>query len=178
MPSRLRRSLLVIVVVLAWTVGSTGPVSAVDAGRLAPALARLFPHGLPDGARQAGAARVVLAGGHVIVDAPSAATDGVCTTGYVCLWRDAQYLSTRVMTNVCDTTGDALCDWQNLAPFGFNDLMSSWKNRMTVDAKWSFNAGGGGTQLCMNAGSQNPQLSAANNDQASAVKIFTSATAC
>jgi hypothetical protein len=114
---------------------------------------------------------VVLSGGHVIVDAPSAATDGVCTTGYVCLWRDAQYVGTRVMTNIC-------CDWQNLAPFGFNDLMSSWKNRMTVDAKWSFNAGGGGTQLCMNSGSQNPQLSGANNDQASAVKIFTSASAC
>ena len=61
------------------------------------------------------------------------------------------------MTDVC-------CVWQNLIQAGFNDIMSSWKNRMTVDAKWSFNAGGGGTQLCMNAGSQNPQLSGANND--------------
>ena len=49
---------------------------------------------------------------------------------------------------------------------------------VTVDAEWSFNAGGGGTQLCMNSGSQNPQRSAGNNDQASAVKIFASASAC
>jgi hypothetical protein len=124
------------------------------------------------------AGRIVLAGGRVVIDAPSAATDGVCTSGFVCLWRDAQYLSTRFMTNTCDLTGDGVCDWYNLIQGGFNDLMSSWKNRMTVDAKWSFNAGGGGTQLCMNAGSQNPQLSGANNDQASAVKIFTSASAC
>jgi hypothetical protein len=148
-----------------------GVASAGVTGRLVQALARLFPHGLPEGARRVSAERVVLARGHVIVDAPSAATDGVCPTGFVCLWRDAQYLSTRVITNVC-------CDWQNLIQASFNDLMSSWKNRMTVDAKWSFNAGGGGTQLCMNSGSQNPQLSGANNDQASAVKIFTSASAC
>jgi hypothetical protein len=30
----------------------------------------------------------------------------------------------------------------------------------------------------MNAGSQNPQLSGANNDKASAVKILTSSSAC
>jgi hypothetical protein len=178
MSSTGRRLLLVFLLVIVGMFGAPGVTSAVATPRLAPALARLFPEGLPNGARQVSTGRIVLAGGRVIVDAPSAATDGVCVTGYVCFWRDAQYLSTRVMTNVCDTTGDALCDWQNLAPIGFNDVMSSWKNRMTVDAKWSFNAGGGGTQLCMNAGSQNPQLSGANNDQASAFKIFTSASAC
>jgi hypothetical protein len=170
-PLRRRTPLLLLVALMAWSFIPIASASAGDTDKLSPEIVRLFPRGLPEGARVVSPHRVVLGGGHVIVDAPSAGTDGVCVTGYVCLWRDAQYLSTRVMTNVC-------CDWQNLAPFGFNDLMSSWKNRMTVDAKWSFNAGGGGTQLCMNSGSQNPQLSGANNDQASAVKIFTSASAC
>ena len=175
-----RRKFIVMlsIATIAWTAISIGSAAASDTPRLSPVLAPLFPHGLPPGATMVGAGRVILAGGHIIIDAPSVGTDGVCTTGYVCLWRDAQYLNTRVMTNVCDFTGDGQCDWQNLILVSFNDVMSSWMNRMTVDAKWSFNAGGGGTQRCMNAGSQNPQLSAGNNDQASAVKIFMSSAAC
>lgn len=152
------RASLLLIVSLALMFATAGPVAA----------------NVPS----AGAARVVLANGHLIVDAPSAASDGVCVTGYVCLWENANYTGVRVMTNTCDFTGDGICDWQDLILFSFNDLMSSWKNRMTVDAKWSFNAGGGGTQRCMNSGSQNPQLSSANNDQASAVKVFTSSSAC
>ena len=175
-----RRKFIVMlsIATIGWTAMSIGSAAASDTPRLSPVLASLFPHGLPPGATMVGAGRVILAGGHIIIDAPSVGTDGVCTTGYVCLWRDAQYLNTRVMTNVCDFTGDGQCDRQNLILDRYNDFMISWINRMTVEAKWSFNAGGGGTQRCMNAGSQNPQLSAGNNDQASAVKIFMSSAAC
>jgi hypothetical protein len=110
--------------------------------------------------------------------ADMAPTDGVCPSGYVCLWDGPSYTGRRVAFSACDTNGDGICDWVNLILFTFNDQMTSWKNAKTVDAKWSFNAGGGGTQRCMNAGSQNPQLSGANDNQASAVKIFTSSAAC
>jgi peptidase inhibitor family I36 len=143
---------------------------------LPPLIARMFPAGLPAGTRIVDADTISFAHGAATADL--APTDSVCPSGYVCLWEDAGYTGRRVAFSACDVDGDGVCDWVNLILFNFNDEMTSWKNAKTVDAKWSFNAGGGGTQRCMNAGFVNPQLSGSNNDQASAIKIFNTSTAC
>ena len=147
-----------------------------SARNLPPLIARAFPRGLPPGTTVVNAHRISFAHGAAFADlAPTRAT---CSAGLVCLYENANYGGREVSFSACDVNGDGVCDWVNLILFTFNDQMSSWKNMKTVDAKWSFNAGGGGTQRCMNSNSQNPQLSGANNDKASAVIIYTSSTVC
>jgi Peptidase inhibitor family I36 len=154
---------------------SATPAVAASPDRPPDALVRLFPEGLPRDAAWLDRDTVVIGSGTVLIDiVPSAATDGVCNAGNVCIWEHAQYEGVRMTTSTCGGP----CSWVNLALWSFNDVMSSWKNRLTVDVKWAFNAGGGGTLRCMNAGSQNPVLSGSNNDEASSVKVFASATAC
>lgn len=142
-----------------------------------PLIARMFPDGLPAGTQIVNSHTISFGHGAAFADlAPIGRAP--CPSGYVCLYKDAQYLGQQVGFSACDYDGDGVCDWVNLILFSFNDAMSSWRNMKTVDAKWSFNAGGGGTQRCMNSGSQNPQLTGSNNDQASAIKVFTSSAAC
>jgi peptidase inhibitor family I36 len=157
------------IVALALALAPLQPVAASDSDRLPAAIARAFPRGLPVGGEVLDAHTVSFGGGAAILD--FAPKDSTCTSGYVCLWTDANYTGQKAMFTDC-------CVWFNLSLWGFNDVMTSWKNTKTVDAKWAFNAGGGGTQRCMNSGSQNPQLSGANNDQASSLRVFTTSTAC
>jgi hypothetical protein len=177
------RKVVVLTSLLLFLVSPT-PSKAGQADGLPPQVAKVFPLGLPPGATLVDSDTVAFAGGSVKLDVvASAATNSACASGLVCLWEDANYSGTRVTLSACDVDGDGACDWVNLGPMGFNDTMTSWKNRKTVDAKWAWDANGGGTVRCMNAGSQNPELDDdifgnGDNDEASSVKIFKNATTC
>jgi hypothetical protein len=170
-----RRHVISIGLVLSGMFLALLPAPASARG-LPPLIARTFPMGLPAGTTVVNAHRISFAHGAAFADL--APTRGTCFAGSVCLYADANYGGRLVSFSACDYNGDGVCDWVNLILFTFNDQMSSWKNTKAADAKWSFNAGGGGTQRCMNSNSQNPQLSATNNDKASAVIIYTSSTVC
>ncbi|HEV8564338.1 MAG TPA: peptidase inhibitor family I36 protein [Actinomycetota bacterium] len=178
------RKIVVLTSLLMFLV-SAAPSEANPRGKGLPSeIAQVFPQGLPPGATVVDEDTVVFSGNSAILDlATDAPTDGVCPSGYVCLWENASYEGIRLMFSLCDVDGDGTCDWVNLGPLGFNDTMTSWKNRKSVDAKWAWDANGGGTVRCMNAGSQNPELAdniwgTGDNDEASSVKIFKSSTQC
>lgn len=100
---------------------------------------------------------------------PLAASD--CPVNYVCLWEHQDFVGTRVQYLSC-------CAWYNLADAGFNNTMSSWRNRKSVDAKVAENADGNGERLCLNDGGQNASVSAAWDNRASSIKIFSGSGAC
>ena len=179
------RMTVVLTSLLLFLVSATSSQADPRGSGLPSEIARVFPQGLPPGATVYDADTVLFAGGAVLLDvAPGAPTNGVCSSGQVCLWENANYEGQRVILTQCDTDGDGNCDWSNLGPLqDFNDMMSSWKNRKTVDAKWAWDSNGGGTIRCMNAGSQNPDLpdnifGTGDNDEASSVKIFKTSTQC
>ena len=178
------RNVVVLTSLVLFLVGPTPFTASAHTDRLSSELSRAFPRGLPPGARVVDSDTVSFAGGTIGLDVvASAPTDGNCPSGLVCLWENANYTGARLTASACDIDGDGTCDWQNLAPFNFNDVMTSWKNRKSVDAKWAWDANGGGTVRCMNAGAQNPQLpdniwGTGDNDEASSIKIFKSSTQC
>jgi len=155
----------------------TASASADDA--LPDAISAAYPEGLPEGAVVVDADTVSFADGAVVVDlVASAATDGTCPNTYVCLWEDADFTGGRAAFYLCDVTGDGVCDWNNLAPWGFNDLMSSWWNNKNVDAKWAYDSDGGGIKRCMQPNTQLNWVGSTDNDQASSLKIFKNSSTC
>ncbi len=70
------------------------------------------------------------------------------------------------------------CAWVNLADLGFNNIMSSWRNRKAVDAKVAEFADGGGERLCLDSFSNSAWVGSAWNDRASSIRIFTGDGAC
>ena len=177
------RKIVVLTSLLMFLV-SAAPSEANPRGNGLPSeIANVFPQGLPPGATPEDGDSVSFAGGSIVLDLVDAPTDGVCPSGFVCLWEDANYEGARLIFSLCDVDGDGTCDWVNLGPLGYNDTMTSWKNRKSVDAKWAWDSGGGGTVRCMNSGSQNPELQdniwgTGDNDEASSVKIFKTSTQC
>jgi peptidase inhibitor family I36 len=178
------RMTVVLTSLLLFLVSATSSQADPRGSGLPSEIARVFPQGLPPGATVYDADTVAFSGGAILLDVdPGLPTDGVCLSGWVCLWEDANYEGLRVMFSLCDTDADGTCDWVNLSSVGFNDKMTSWKNRKNVDAKWAWDNNGGGTVRCMNAGSQNPELQdnifgTGDNDEASSVKIFKTSTQC
>jgi hypothetical protein len=155
------------------------PVSASGTDPLPAAVLGAFPGGLPAGAVVVDADTVVSASGSIVIDlSASALTDGACPDGWVCLWEDADWTGPRIRFSACDVTGDGVCDWQNLTLWGWNDVMSSWMNHKTVDAKWAYDVDGGGTVRCMQAGVENRWVGTTDNDKASSIKIFKNAAVC
>lgn len=96
---------------------------------------------------------------------------GDCPQDWVCLWEHTDFAGTMIQIQAC-------CGWLNLADVGFNNKMSSWRNRRGVDAKVAEFADGGGERLCLGNGSSDNNVGAAWNDRASSVKVFASGTAC
>jgi hypothetical protein len=153
--------------------------AASGAGRLPGPIRDASPKRLPRGAVVVDADTVASANGSVVIDlSAGAATDGVCPDGWVCLWQDASWTGTRIRFSACDVTGDGVCDWQNLTLWGFNDVMSSWMNHKSVDARWAYDVDGAGTLRCMQAGAENGWVGTTDNDKASSIKIFKNATVC
>lgn len=94
-----------------------------------------------------------------------------CPADWVCVWEHADFAGTMVQVHDC-------CGWLNFSDVGFNNMMSSWRNRKGVDAKVAENADGGGDRLCLNNGASDSWVGSAWNDRASSIKIFASSTAC
>jgi hypothetical protein len=142
-------------------------------------ISEAYPDGLPSDLVVVDADTVATLDGGVQIDlVASAATDGTCPNTYVCVWEDADFAGTRVAFFLCDIDGDGQCDWNNFAPWGFNDMVSSWWNNKNVDAKWAYDSDGGGIKRCMQPNTQLNWVGSTDNDQASSLKIFKNSSTC
>ncbi len=105
-----------------------------------------------------------------------------CLSGYACLFENRDFNhgnDGRVLQfRQCNITGDSNCDWQNLANYGFNDQMSSWRNKKSADAKWDWHSDGSGTDRCMDSLSRSSYVGDGDNDEASAIKVFDRDNVC
>jgi hypothetical protein len=93
-----------------------------------------------------------------------------CSANYVCLWTHANYGNPMIQFR--DPGG------YNLTSYGFNDRMSSWYNRKSVDARWYYDVNQTGTSRCMNAGARVSYVGATDNDKMSSLRIYTTSSAC
>ncbi|MFD5246041.1 peptidase inhibitor family I36 protein [Amycolatopsis sp. NPDC058340] len=94
---------------------------------------------------------------------------GDCDANYVCLWQHRDFNGRRLQFQSAGL--------KNLVDYGFNDQMSSWYNRRGVDARWYYNIGSG-TSRCMQAGARSSYVGSGDNDEATSLRIYTSASAC
>lgn len=105
-----------------------------------------------------------------------------CLTGYACLFENRDFNhgnDGRVLQfRQCNITGDSNCDWQDLANYGFNDQMSSWRNKKSADARWDWHSDGSGTDRCMDSLSRSSYVGDGDNDEASAIKVFDRDNVC
>jgi hypothetical protein len=95
-----------------------------------------------------------------------------CSPGYTCLYEAANYGGRRLQWS------DRPQDIDSLNAYGFNDQMTSWRNRNSVDARWYHNDNQRGTSRCMNANTSVTNVGTADNDKASSLRIYTNATTC
>jgi hypothetical protein len=95
-----------------------------------------------------------------------------CPTGYLCLYADADLLGDRWVTSRTNV-------YHYLAPYGWHNRVSSWVNRTATDARWwYYESGSPNPYRCMNPGTGEEHMSAADNDQMSTVHLYTSAAIC
>lgn len=143
------RRLVTITTVITMAVGTLlVPAEALAEGRssIGKAISGEFPDGVPEGGTIVDEDTLSFEDGTVVLNlAPMAYGD--CPDTWVCLWQDDNYAGRMLQFH------DVTTYWQDLASYGFNDEMSSWRNRKNKDAKWAWNTGGGGTQRCMGANS-------------------------
>jgi Peptidase inhibitor family I36 len=125
-----------------------------------------FPNGLPPGAVAVDEDTVAFDGGAVLLElGPTSFAS--CPSGWLCLFQHANWNGR--MLQFRDTGF-----WQNLTNYGFNDQMSSWRNRRGFDARWAEHVGGNGFRRCMATGAAAAYVGDSDNDEASSIKIFTS----
>jgi Peptidase inhibitor family I36 len=117
--------------------------------------------------------QVVYEGGAVIVVPAGSGSESFdsCPAGKVCLFQDANWAGNMVQFSTC-------CAWDNLANYGFNNMASSWRNRLGVDAQIADGAGGGNPRLCLNSGSFASSMPAGWNDAATSIRVRDAATYC
>ncbi|MFK0247742.1 peptidase inhibitor family I36 protein [Amycolatopsis azurea] len=136
---------------------ATLKAAGIDAAKLAP------------GWKIAGDEVVWNNGGITLSLSPKAPGD--CASNYVCLWEHRDFSRNGRRLQFHDA------GLHNLVDYGFNDKMSSWYNRRSVDARWYYNIGGG-TSRCMQAGARSAYVGNGDNDQATSLRIYTSGSAC
>lgn len=127
---RFRKNALYLLGLVVAATMITAPVAgAATAGPAGPTLVeQAFPNGVPTGGTVIdGGTAVSFDGGNVVINlTPQAFAD--CPAGWLCLWHDKDY-SGRMLEF------KSVGYWQNLTNYGFNDQMSSWRNRTSHDAK-------------------------------------------
>jgi hypothetical protein len=101
----------------------------------------------------------------------SRATVIECDPGYTCLYDAANFGGRRLQWR---DRGQGI----DLSQYGFNDKVSSWRNRNNVDARWYYAAGFQGQSRCINANTSNAYVGNQDNDQASSLRIYTRSTIC
>jgi hypothetical protein len=147
--------------------GSRMPAASASDGT---PVEKAFPQGLTEGAVAVDEDTVSFADGTIVLELGPAAFDD-CPSGWVCLWEHADFGGRMLQFSQCDVNGDGTCDWQNLTAYNFNDQMSSWRNRKSVDAHWAYATNGGGTRRCMESQSSSNWVGAVDNDEASSLII-------
>ena len=97
---------------------------------------------------------------------------GPCPSGYVCMFEHADLGGTMWYSNDRNR-------YSYMRDLGWDNVMSSWQNRTSYDARWYFNSSGTpNPNYCMGAGLRNEHPAPSLNDQASAVYIYSSSTVC
>lgn len=164
---------MTIVVVVAMM--ATFSLGAADSAHSDPAEATTvegaFPSGLPRGAVAIDEDTVSFDNGDVILELSGTKGYSDCPSGWLCLWQDRDYAGRMLQFR---STGS----WQNLTDYGFNDEMSSWRNRRSADSKWAWHIDGGGTIRCMDSFSSTSYVGSGDNDEASSVRNYTLDTHC
>lgn len=94
-----------------------------------------------------------------------------CPNNWLCLFEHADWRGRMLQFQSC-------CTWQNLTAYGFNDQMSSWRNRRSNDSRWAYDINGGGTKRCMDSKSAVSWVGSADNDQASSIRNLSHDGAC
>lgn len=115
--------------------------------------------------------RIVYSGGDVVVVPNEGEAFDSCPNGWVCLFEDAAWQGNMLQFNTC-------CAWNNLSAFGFNNIASSWRNRMSVDAQIAKEPGGGGAILCLNNGSYSSTMPAGWDNAASSIRVRSISSVC
>ncbi len=106
--------------------------------------------------------------------APASAALADCkSTAPVCLWNDSDFNGTRKsFTSAAPTI-------YNLTNYAFNDMMSSWANKMSSkDAEWFHDINAQGGSDCMNPVSSVAYVGWTNSDEASSLAVYSNATTC
>lgn len=102
-------------------------------------------------------------------------TEADCPAGWTCLFADKNLTGRMLKWSAGGSYG-------NLSDNGFNDQMSSWKNRNARDARWYWDANRGGTTRCMNSNTANVDVGSGvfntDNDEASSWGIYATGSGC
>ncbi len=117
--------------------------------------------------------------GDVVLSFGTAAASNTCASTYVCLYDNI---------NFDDQNRDGVPDGAKIARlrgkgdhdmrwYGFDNMMSSWKNYAAVDAVWYYNYPAGGGGICMRSGTSQANEQS-NSDQMSTLWITSSSTVC
>lgn len=125
-----------------------------------------FPNGLPEGAVAIDKDTVSFEDGKVILELGGEKGYYDCPYGWLCLFQDKDWEGR--MLQFQDTGS-----WQNLTDYGFNDAMSSWRNRRSADSKWAWHINGNGTRRCMDSHSATSYVGSGDNDEASSIINYT-----
>lgn len=100
-----------------------------------------------------------------------AADDYVCSAGWLCIYKDANF---KGYMFVAQDPGDYI----NLADYGFNDQASSWINRRQADGRWWYHESGQPNPYrCINSLATLGNLGS-DNDQMSTFVVYASASVC
>lgn len=97
-----------------------------------------------------------------------------CSRGYTCLYDNIFFGGRRLQWR---DRGQRI----NLTRYNFNNKLSSWNNRNSVDARWFYNVNDFnnlGASRCMNSNSFDRVVGFRDNDKASALAIYTDRRAC
>lgn len=98
-----------------------------------------------------------------------------CASGYVCFWADKSYTGRRLQFQDVGLRSD-------MRDYSFNDQMSSWRSRRSLDARWYYDYSGSGTSRCMESGASNSDVGSGafnfDNDEMSSFRIYNADNKC
>lgn len=153
--------------------GSAAPPTDKPTTAPVDSASEAFPDGLPAGARLNADGDVIFADGAIL---KFNATYQDCPDLWMCLYEHWYYNRDRAgrLLQFADC-----CYWQDLGWYSFNNMMSSWRMRLShKDGRWAYNSQGGGTTRCMDYYSQNPWVGVGDNDKASSIYIYSWSDYC
>jgi hypothetical protein len=98
-----------------------------------------------------------------------------CSSGYLCFWEDKSYTGRRLQFQDTGLRDD-------MRDYSFNDQMSSWRSRRSLDGRWYYDYDGSGTSRCIESGASNSDVGSGvfnvDNDEMSSFRIYTTDDRC